>query len=146
MKDAHKAPAVEEEEEAAPVPTDITLDVNKLRGAWQLYLDKLKAENRQSLFNLMTNTFPQVEGARLTLSLGSKIQQELFDNERVALLDFLKEQLEVNYLELETLIDKSLIEQGPKKAFTNKDKLVRMAEKNPNVRTMIEKLDLHLDD
>lgn len=146
LKDAHKASEEEKEEEAVVIPTYIELDSDALQKAWEAYKEKLQIENRQSLYNLMSNTYPAIMGPKLTLALGSKIQQELFDNERVALLDFLKAELNVTYLELETMIDKSLMADAPKKAFTNKDKLVRMAEKNPNLRTMIEKLDLHLDD
>lgn len=141
-----KEETVEEEMEDEPVDMNVTVDPEALKVAWMAYGEKLRSDKRLSLSHLINEMLPEIEGPTLKLSLQNKLQQELFQNEKLDLLDYLKKEMDLGYLELETVIDKSAMEPKERKAFTAKEKLQKMAAKNEHVRTLVERLDLQLDD
>lgn len=138
-----------EEEDQGPSAeelADMQIDEAKLKKAWASFVEHLREQKRMNLLHLVEDIFPTIEGGMLTVTLTGKIKQELFESEKVDMLTYLKEQLGVEQLGLTSVIDTSQVDTNVRQAFTAKEKLLRMTEKNPNVRNLIEKLDLQIDD
>jgi DNA polymerase-3 subunit gamma/tau len=82
------------------------------------------------------------EGFKIIYPISSQLEETEIIGNRYEILLFLKKELENHQIELETL----LTEEAPieRKAFTDKDKFEKMAEKNPLLYKFREKLDLEI--
>jgi hypothetical protein len=72
---------------------------------------------------------------------GNNLQIKQFNDIKPDLLLFLKEKLNNNIIAFELKTDKT---KQTKKAFTNKEKCKQLIKKNPNIKTLIDKLDLEI--
>lgn len=146
---APKEEAVKEdkpEQPSAESLADVQVDEAKLKDAWKALIEKCKATNKSLLLLAIEDSFPTVDGGMLTLTIGTKKLQEFFEAEKMDTMQFLKERLGVAQLGITTVLDESNAASTTTQAFTTKEKLMRMTEKNPAVRKLIEKLDLQIDD
>jgi len=120
------------------------INPEKLEVAWNEYTQLLASEKRVSLQNLMKQNKPAVEGAVVTVVLGSKLSKELFDNERIKLAEFLESKLGVRGISLMAVVEKKATAQ-PSKPFTAAEKFRKMAEENPAILELQKRLDLKLE-
>jgi len=131
--------------EAAKKPdANIEIDAAKLLETWNDYIKIVEKEKRLSLQTLMTQNKPAAEGGVVTVTLQSRLQKELFDNERTKLLQFLESKLGVNGISLMSVVDKSAAPQN-KKPFTASEKFSKMVEENPKLLDLQQRLDLKLE-
>lgn len=131
-------------EPATQTDAQIEIDAAQLAKAWGDYVKILETEKRLSLQSLMTQNKPGVEGAVVTVVLQSRLQKELFDNERTKLLQFLESKLQVSGISLMAVVDKKAAPQNTK-PFTASEKFRRMAEENPKILDLQKRLDLKLE-
>ncbi|HXH18151.1 MAG TPA: DNA polymerase III subunit gamma/tau [Chitinophagales bacterium] len=120
------------------------IDSGMLTEAWNEYVKILEKEKRLSLQSLMQQNKPNVEGGVVTVVLQSRLQKELFDNERTKLLKFLEEKLQVQGISLMAVVDKTGVPKQTK-PFTASEKFSRMAEENPAILELQKRLDLKLE-
>lgn len=138
---------IEEEEEVKEEKADATtVEINseKLQDAWSEYAQLMANEKRVSLQNLMTQNKPSVEGAVVTVVLGSRLSKELFDNERIKLAEFLESKLGVRGISLMAIVEKKAAPTQTK-PFTASEKFRKMAEENPAILELQKRLDLKLE-
>ena len=135
----------EKKSEAEKKPdADIKIDATKLQEAWNDYVKNLEKEKRLSLHTLMSMNKPKVEGSEVTVTLQSRLQKELFDNERTKLLQFLELKLKLGGISLIAVVDKTAIPKSSK-PFTASEKFQKMAEENPAILDLQRRLDLKLE-
>ncbi len=130
--------------EAVKPDTGNEIDAAKLLEAWNDYLKTVEKEKRLSLQTLMTQNKPSAEGGMVTVTLQSRLQKELFDNERTKLLQFLESKLGVSGIGLMSVVDKKAAQQS-KKPFTASEKFSKMVEENPKLLDLQQRLDLKLE-
>ena len=82
-------------------------------------------------------------GFVLKLSLNNKVQEEVFNEEKSNILDFLKTNLINNSIQFNIVIKE--FEKQEIKAYSPEDKFKEMAEKNPIILEMKDQFDLELD-
>ena len=99
----------------------IEIDAVKLEEVWNDYVKILEKEKRLSLQTLMSQNKPGVEGGVVTITLQSRLQKELFDNERAKLLQFLELKLKLSGISLMAVVDKQATPQSTK-PFTASEK------------------------
>ncbi len=136
------------DEDAPKKETDgnekIAVDPTALEQAWSEYIKILEEEKRLSLHSLMSQNKPTVEESVISVTLNSKLQKELFDNERMKLVAFLEDKMNVRGISLMAVVtDKPLA--PPPKPFTAQEKFRKMAEENPAVLDLQKRLDLKLE-
>ncbi|GIV34802.1 MAG: DNA polymerase III subunit gamma/tau [Chitinophagales bacterium] len=122
----------------------LTIDPQRLEAAWNDYMQLLQNEKRLSLYSLMSQIKPVIKGREITLELSSKLQLELFNNERHKLVQFLEEQLNITGITLKAEVVKNKAVISPK-PFTAQEKFREMAEANPALLDLQKSLDLKLE-
>ena len=134
----------EEEELDEDGKVDINIDLGKLKQSWNEYAQLLKEEKRMSLFDTMSQTEPLAEANVIKVEVQNKLQRELFQNETSELLEFIQQKLSVSNLELHLTVNKrkSTVNKVP---YTSTEKLQKMAEKNPMLLKLKDKLNLELE-
>lgn len=125
---------------------DMQIDEVRLKEAWGSLIEWAKQNSKSLLLIAIEDNLPTAKGGMLEITIGTKKLQEFFEAEKMEILLFLKEKLGVDQLGLTSVVDASQTDTGSRQAFTSKEKLLRMTEKNPHVRSLIEKLDLQIDD
>lgn len=143
LSDIGKTPLKEEEpvqEQSTEKGEDI--DPEALKNAWAYYLTTLE-KDRPSVFAAIKDIVPTAEGDTAILAI-NQITSDLFAGEREKAADVMKRQMGLQSLKMEIRIEK-IVDNGPRKAFTPKEKLERMMEKNPHVDELRQKLNLKLD-
>jgi len=124
--------------------TEIEIDAAKLENTWKEYVKILEKEKRLSLHSLMSQNKPEVEDSVVTVVLQSRLQKELFDNERTKLLQFLESKMNVSGISLMAVVDKKAAKKSSK-PFTASEKFQKMAEENPAILDLQKRLDLKLE-
>ncbi|MBL0309973.1 MAG: DNA polymerase III subunit gamma/tau [Bacteroidetes bacterium] len=111
---------------------------------WDDYAARIP-EEKKGLRISFANFKPLVDSAlpnRLHLKVKSEIQKSQFDDLRLGIQSFISSRLGVE-IDLVIEADKELITNA--KPYTPKEKFERMAEKNPNVKKMVQLFGLELD-
>lgn len=110
---------------------------------WVDYSSKVKAENKMSLASLLDNYTPAIkENFKIELQVENKLQANELINERIDLLNYLREKL-INYsITVEPIIVENTQER---KLYTSKDKYQHMLEKNPKLEDFRKVFNLELD-
>ena len=78
----------------------------------------------------------------IELKIDNKIQERLIIDRRMDILGFLRKELNNYKIQLHTKIDE---EESESKAYFPKEIFDKMAEKNPSLKELKDKLDLELD-
>ena len=120
----------------------VSVEEDGLIQCWKAYAEMIKNQGKYSFYACMTARDPVLEDGRIIkIVLENKVQEENLIEEKLGLMDFLREQLQNQTLELEYTISEETKSQylGPK------DQLKKMAEKNPNLKDLVNQLDLELE-
>ena len=94
------------------------------------------------MFNILSKEPIVKEDNTVEVTLDNKALEDEFNNEKADLLACLRAELGNNNIRLTYNITKT---ETLKKLYTNRDKYLRMAEKNPNLQKLRERLDLDID-
>ncbi len=138
-----EAPKKEEEDES--IPLDV-IDETKLAAAWTAFKAKLGSDNKLSMQSLLERSAYRLQDGKVKVVLGNTVERDLFEGERIAFRDFIMAHMTLQRLVVEVEVDRSLAEaNAPRKAFSSKEKLALMAEKNPAILKLKDNLDLKFD-
>lgn len=133
----------EAEEEAELIEGDLQEEVSlaDFTKAWKTFANKLRAENRITLYTIMTADAPVLENNKIQVGVENKIQEQELRDGKIDILNFLRVELKNYALELEEV----LIEQKRvRKPYTSKEKYQAMVAKNPKLDLLRQKFDLGL--
>jgi DNA polymerase-3 subunit gamma/tau len=121
-------------------PVDVKpLTDEQLRAAWSDYAQLKK--NQVAEFHLLNRTV-DVQGTTVTVALANSIEEPLLQTILPDLLTYLRSRLSNSSIKVETVLRK---EDVKKIAYTNKEKFDLLAEKNPMLRELKERLGLDPD-
>ncbi len=140
----------EKKEEEKPVVEDSgpkgpadPFTADQLFHYWDLYCDKLKSEQKWSMMNTLNKRRP-VLGAdfKATFEVENNIQKNELEREKPELMEFLRTRLNNFHFQLETLV---LEMEEVKQLYTPQEKFKHMADKNPALLDLRQRLDLDID-
>ncbi len=127
-----------EPEKSEPLPEDKLIEV------WDEYAQFIK-ENKIAIYSILINTVPKVLGDNppsFEVAVDSTFHQQAIETEKMALLDFLREKLNVKKLNMVISISKT---ESVKKPYTAQEKYAHMKSKNPDIDKLVDQLGLGLD-
>lgn len=121
----------------------LPLDTNRFGDAWKQYLQKLEQERKMNLISILKQaSFSVVNDTLVELTLGSKHEQELFEDDRISIIPFLRGLLQQPGLEIQVVLNE---QPKTKMIFTADDRFKLMAEKNPALNDLRNALGLELE-
>jgi len=133
----------EEEEDLSGKPKD-EYSVDQFLAIWKQYAEQLKGEGRESLYSTLTRRKPTLkEGFRVEMIIDNKVQEQVLEKEKVEMMTFIREQLNNYAIQLEIVLQKN--DDDSAFLYTSKEKFKKMAEKNPAIIKLRDKLNLDLD-
>ncbi|TSA49657.1 MAG: DNA polymerase III subunit gamma/tau [Sphingobacteriales bacterium] len=123
------------------------LDEDKLKFALSKYLEKLQAEKNFSVSEILKIYPPALENKRTVLIVvGTQSHYQLLIDERETMLNFLKQHLQKNKIDLTVRVDAERAKADNKKRpYTPTEKFEHMAKKNPLLRQLKDDLKLEAD-
>ncbi len=114
----------------------------ELKSHWNEFASGLKMDFPH-LYTTLTSREPVMkENWQIELEIDNRILEEELKQKKGDLLDFLKQKLDNYQITLETRIQENHKELKP---YTDKEKFEKMAEKNPALNKLKEKLDLDIE-
>ncbi|MBK7475123.1 MAG: DNA polymerase III subunit gamma/tau [Haliscomenobacter sp.] len=122
---------------------DLELTTENLAKEWKTYLMGIPQE---TVRNLLLNTEVRLEEETLAATVTSALIENTLREER-GLLEYLREKFGNSRLALTIQVVKSVVTPAPPagKPLTNKEKLLKLYEKNPLVKEMAERFSLRFD-
>ena len=121
--------------------TDFT--INELMSKWNAFSHQLKEKGRQGLYVTLTKRKPVLkENFILEFTIDNEIQKIELEEERSNLLSFIRTELNNYGIQLKVLLSQ---EDNSVKHLSSKDKFMKMAEKNPALNDLREKLNLDIE-
>ncbi|HLZ15767.1 MAG TPA: hypothetical protein VKQ08_01955 [Cyclobacteriaceae bacterium] len=111
----------------------------QLRGAWSDYAQLRK--NQVAEFHLLSRTV-DVQGSTVTVALANSVEEPLLQTILPDLLTYLRNRLSNPGIKVESVMKES---EAKKIAYTNKEKFDLLAEKNPMLKELKERLGLDPD-
>ena len=121
--------------------TDFTL--KELMSKWNAFSYQLKEKGRQGLYVTLTKRKPTLkENFILEFIVDNEIQKIELEEERSNLLTFIRTELNNYGIQLKVLLNQ---EDNSVKHLSSKDKFMKMAEKNPALHDLREKLNLDIE-
>ena len=116
---------------------------NELMSKWNAFSYQLKVKGRQGLYITLTKRKPTLkENFILEFTIDNEIQKIELEEERSNLLIFLRTELNNYGIQLKVLLSQ---EDNSVKHLSSKDKFMKMAEKNPALHDLREKLNLDIE-
>ncbi len=140
MMKAFKQKQASEEKER--VTEELTLD--NVKAHYLKYLEGLEQETAR---NLLKSVILSLREKELTATVSSKLVEGALRQEQ-DLIQSIRDNFGVEDLSLKVVIDKSKQKKAPKpkKPLTNKEKLAKMYEQNPNIKELADRFGLRFDD
>lgn len=122
-----------------------TPDIEGVKKVWSEFVEKQRIGGKINLVASLSMCELSLNGKVVVFEIVNELQDEQLNSERADLLFYLRKNLECADLELE--INKEKIAAGadaPKVYLNDKEKYLKMAEKNPALEKLRKKLDLDL--
>lgn len=143
-----------DEEDAHEVSQDIDQGVGHIEGktvaekelmiAWKSYAEIIYEEKKYSFHSTLINRKPEIiNDHTIKLILENHVQKEHLDQEKGALMAYLREKLNHSGLALESEISEEDISEVSFK--TSQDQLREMVKKNPTLQKLYEQFDLDVE-
>ncbi len=111
---------------------------------WKMYSDQAKMDGKIQLSTTMNINTPTIqENYQIELLIDNPSQEELFQEERTELVNFLRQSLRNYTLNVYVKLDDSV--KSGEVAYTNKEKYQKMVEKNPGLDDFRKQLGLELE-
>ena len=137
------------EPEAAPLPKAKTTELQnsvsqeQLEKTWNDYALKVKSVGKHQLFSTLTHRKPVLLDENvIELEIINLSQENLLNEEKNSLMEFLRNSLKNFQLQLKTTVAEF---QKDQPVYTSKEKYQKMVERNPALEEMRKKLGLELD-
>ena len=115
----------------------------QFEAAWKAFAAKLLEEDRRSVYNTLIAELPEVEEHIIELKINNSVQQAEIDVIRTELLEFLRNELQNDALQMTTVMVKD--DSSKVLHYTDRDKFKAMAEINPALEHFRKRLNLDLD-
>jgi len=117
--------------------------LEQLKSVWSAYCHLLIKEGKPGLIATLTkNPFTLDENQLVHLVVDNKIQQLELDGRKQHLINYLRVELNNFSIDLKIEVNETVDDI---QHLTNKDKFLKMAEKNPLLQAFRERLDLELE-
>jgi len=130
----------DEEEDLSNKPVDEFSD-EKLKKAWREMTEGLKVD-KNLYFTLKRNKPVKKDDKLIEFTVDNKIQKKELEDRKLDIMPVVKEKLN-NY---HVLLDVKVVEQIKQtKAYLPQEKFKKMAEKNPALKSLKDKLNLEID-
>ena len=114
----------------------------KLEKVWLYYTESI-AGQYPNFYSILSTRKPMLkENFVIELQLDNRAQEMTLNERRADLLDFLRGEMRNQKIQVETNLVETL---GHSKPYTAEDKYRTMVEKNPELKTLRESLDLELE-
>ena len=111
---------------------------------WEQYANEKENVGKHNLLSVLKCKKAILkENYNVHITLDNKVQEEVINDEKTKLLEYLKSQLENNSIYLTTEV--SAKKKEDMKAYTAEDKFKKMVNKNPNLMNLKDKFDLEID-
>ncbi len=121
-----------------------SFDHETLLKYWKMYSDQAKMDGKIQLSTTMNMNVPTIhENYQIELLIDNPSQEELFQEERTELVNFLRQSLRNYTLNVYVKLDDSV--KSGEVAYTNKEKYQKMVEKNPGLDDFRKQLGLELE-
>lgn len=135
--------SVEEGEESDLVQGSEFREVtfNAFIGKWNTLAEQLKAENRITLYTIMTANEPRLNGNIIEVDVENMVQSDQLKEGKIDILNYLRVELKNFALDLTT---HQLQQAVIRKAYTSQEKYQVMVEKNPSLETLRKTFNLGL--
>ena len=128
-----------EERISSSVKADVPVQLNELKKVWGAFVEQSK--DNMVHYHLLNRDF-EFNGTQITLHLTNPIEDPQLDTVKPQLITFLREQLKNSTI---TVIGVMKEMSARKMAYTNKEKFDQLAEKNPMVKELRDRLGLDVD-
>ena len=123
---------------------DNSFSLTDLENSWRAFSETKKEAGKAQELNVLNQPFHfNRENTTVTITLINSIQLDILDELKSDLLLFLKEKLNNSFIKIEGDLQKEKTDNN--KLYTNKEKFEYLAEKNPVVKSLQEKLGLDPD-
>jgi len=118
--------------------------VEQLNAKWKAYTYRVQKEKRIRVYAALSKREPELkQNFEIEFTIDSSAQQTDLDNERPALLAFLRNELNNYGISLKVLLTES--DDSSMKYLSGKDRFLQMAEKNTSLHDLREKLGLDIE-
>jgi DNA polymerase III subunit gamma/tau len=112
---------------------------DELKKIWESYAARMSAEKPHITSLFRSNLPVSVDGA-IKVTVNTLVQKNMFDEELPHFAEYVKKEKNLS-LHVMVEVNKEP-DTAPKKAYTQKEKLDMMIQKNPHVLTLLQQLDL----
>ncbi len=116
------------------------IDKNQFQNIWKEIIDILKKEGKINLAIALGAFQPKInQESEINILLENSAQNELIKEEKINILNLLKERLHNDYIVIKTNISNN---NEVSKPYTNKDKFLKMIKENSHLQNLQNKLSL----
>ncbi len=125
----------------------IPLVIEDLQKHWTCFTDKLKDQSKNSHVTVFNNArLEVVNDEHFSITVSASLEQKFIEQEKVQLLEFLKDCFKNRNLTISIIIDEQPKESGPVEATLNtREQYLRVIEKYPLVKELKDRLRMELD-
>jgi DNA polymerase-3 subunit gamma/tau len=110
---------------------------------WNTHAAKIKAEGKMSLFTIFISEAPKMLSPYIfEVVVENKVQENLFKNEKPALLNYLRSSLKNFTIDVNPRVEEQVVSKRP---YTSQEKFQYMAAKNPELIELRKRFNLDFD-
>jgi len=136
-----KSDTDKEENELVQGSEFLEVTTNAFLGKWNAFAEKLKSENKLTLFTIMTANTPILQGTKILVEVENMVQMDGLKLGKIDILNYLRVELRNFALEIEgVMVEKS----KERKPYTSQEKYQAMLAKNPALEQLRKTFDLGL--
>ena len=111
----------------------------KMIEVWNDFSEKVKNAGKTNLYITLTAVLPTLSETTINLKISNDTQQKILDENEIELLSYLRATLQNDFIKVRTDISEEIKSDIP---YTPKDKFNKMAEENPSLKILQQKLGL----
>mgnify|MGYP000850966603 CR=1 FL=1 len=119
----------------------LEITFNNFIAKWHAFADKLKRDNKITLFTIMTANAPILEGTSVKVEVENAVQMEELKLGKIDMLNFLRVELRNFALDIQGVMVEKTKERKP---YTSQEKYQAMVAKNPLLDELRKTFDLGL--
>jgi DNA polymerase-3 subunit gamma/tau len=111
---------------------------------WNKYAQKHQEDSNMNLYSTLTRREPYLSSDyTIELTIENKVQEDALNADKMNFLGYLRKELNNSDIQLKVILQ--IVDEPAAVAYTTSDKYKRMAEINPLLSQLKDKLDLELD-
>ncbi|MVZ67259.1 DNA polymerase III subunit gamma/tau [Sphingobacterium sp. DK4209] len=114
---------------------------NVFLSKWNFFAEKLKADNKITLFTIMTASTPTLNGVKIEVEVENAVQSEQLKLGKIDILNYLRVELRNFSLDLHVVMVEKTKDRKP---YTAQEKYQAMVAKNPMLEELRKTFDLGL--